>query len=268
MSFLRVSIVAANSDKGVLKKAVETVKNTKIDLAVTIVDNGLDDDLKRLSAEWGCEYLRPHKNIGFGAAHNIAIRKYANTTPYFLVMNPDVEVLPGCIESLVELMEQNKNVVLATPKVLNPDGSLQKVHKRLPSFHILMGRRFYPHLLRRYFSNDLAQYELQDCDLDRPYFIPNVSGCFMFFRGKSLYDIGGFDERYFMYQEDVDISRRINNEGSIVYWPRAKITHLWARGSHKSLKLTVMNIVSVLRYFKKWGLNNSCEVREYNEHYS
>jgi GT2 family glycosyltransferase len=262
-SVVNVSIVVYFPNLSVLGDAIASAKESKLTNNVIIVDNGLEDRIKSFSQEMGCEYIRPTKNLGFGSAHNLALRKYGAGSKYFLILNPDVKIHHGCIESLVALMDSRPDVVLSAPKVLNPDGTLQRVHKRLPSFMILFGRRFLPGGLRKLWAQELDLYELQDCDLDKPYYLPSISGCFMFFRSKSLLELGGFDERFFMYIEDVDLSRRASMKGSVVYWPQAVITHLWARGSHRNWRLTLMHITSVLKYFLKWGFSSKSDVRPF-----
>ncbi len=83
--------------------------------------------------------------------------------------------------------------------------------------------------------------------------LPVVSGCFMFCRSKALKEVNGFDDRFFMYFEDVDLSRRIGENYKNLYLPGVKITHGFNKASYKSLKLMKAHIASAVKYFNKWG---------------
>ena len=77
----------------------------------------------------------------------------------------------------------------------------------------------------------------------------------MIIRTSIFFDIGGFDERYFLYLEDADITRTISMKARCLYFPFVSVTHSWGRGNYKSLQLMVVNIVSAWKYFKKWGIS-------------
>ena len=96
-------------------------------------------------------------------------------------------------------------------------------------------------------------YEMRNTEYNKEFVIPYATGAFMFFRGSILKRLGGFDENIFMYLEDADITRRLNKISKCVFYPYDKVVHLWAKGSHKSLKLTLINIKSAVYYFNKWG---------------
>ena len=89
---------------------------------------------------------------------------------------------------------------------------------------------------------------------DEPFEITNATGCFMFFRTAAFMDLGGFDERFFMYLEDCDIARRAAEKYKVLHYPMANVYHLWERGSKKSKKLLLIHMKSILLYFLKWGI--------------
>ncbi len=229
------------------------------------MDNGLEDRVQVFCIQLNVEYIRAESNLGYGSAHNLAIQKYQDLAKYHLVLNPDVIIHNNCLEELITLMDKDPSIALSTAKVLNTDGSIQRVHKRLPSIKILLGRRFFYKAFYKIWKSDFDNYELYDQDLNQALQIPSVSGCFMFFRTSSLKSFGGFDERYFMYLEDIDITRKATSTGKVVYWPKAEITHDWARGSHKNWKLMKMHITSVIKYFFKWGISQGPknDIRKY-----
>jgi len=195
------------------------------------------------------------KNVGYGTAHNWAIRNSVKSK-YHLVMNPDVIVHPGALEKLVGYMEQNNEVGLISPKILNEDGSIQYLNKRLPTVFDLFARRFLPSFAQKinFIRKRMNYYIMLDKSYDDIQEVPYITGCFMLFRKAVLDKVGGFDENFFMYLEEADITRRINNAGyKSIYYPYASVTHKWARGSHNSIRLTYVTIKSAFYYFNKWG---------------
>lgn len=262
------SLVTFNNDLKVLKTTIESFLDTSLRVKLVIVDNSSNKAIKSLASELEVDYIEPGGNIGFGKAHNIAINKFASQSKYFLILNPDVELNQTTLSKLNDFLDTNSNVVLTSSKVLNPDGSLQRVHKRLPSFQVIFARRFLPSFLKNFLKKELGRYIISEHNFENPLKVPSVSGCFMLFRSNHLINIRGFDERFFMYFEDIDISRRSCHYGDVVIYPESTIKHLWAKGSYKSLKLTFINISSALKYFVKWMFKSRShkryEVKEYH----
>lgn len=232
-----------------VSKSFHAVNLTK---KLIFVDNSQAPYIETFAQDHSIDYIKMPYNKGFGAAHNEAIFQYAKECRYFLVLNPDVIIPEGAIEGLCAFMDENPTVVLSSPLIRNPDGSIQYVHKRLPSFSILFTRRFLPKFLKSLFQQKLDLYELRDQKFVEPLSIPNISGCFMLFRSEALLKLNGFDERFFMYLEDIDISRRATELGDVVLFPNVSIIHEWARGSYHSFKLMRINIESTFKYFIKW----------------
>ena len=83
--------------------------------------------------------------------------------------------------------------------------------------------------------------------------VPYLSGCFMFFRLSALQDVGLMDEHFFMYAEDIDITRRIHEKYKTIYYPKVSITHLFNRADRRSMKLLCIHIVNIIKYFNEWG---------------
>ena len=83
---------------------------------------------------------------------------------------------------------------------------------------------------------------------------PYLSGCCMVIRTSSFISIGGFDERYFLYLEDADITRSLSGVGRCLHFPRVSVVHSWGRGNYKSFRLLFVNLISSFKYFLKWGL--------------
>ncbi len=194
-----------------------------------------------------CDYIFGHGNIGYGRGHNIAIDKSLETdADYHLVMNSDLQFEPTLLETLAEFMDANKDVAYVMPKVLNVDGTDQKLAKRLPTPWDLMHRRL--------FNSDRGSLKLSD---DRIWNVPCLSGCFMFLRSDALRELKAddgyvFDPRYFLYLEDFDLSRRLYMRYRTIYYPALTITHYHRRESYKSLRIGLIHTLSMIKYFWKW----------------
>ena len=215
---------------------------------VILVDNGGCDWADHL-AHAKISYIKSDRNGGFGYGHNLATRKYAHLSDYFLICNPDIDFDPDELEKLLEVA-QSSSAGLFSPKIIYPDGTDQYGQRLLPTPLNLFARRFLP----QYFSNKLDdRYLLKNLVIDKPSLIPNVSGSFMLFRSKCLLALSGFDERYFMYMEDIDLSRRCAVEFGVLYVPSAYIIHEHQQASYKNKVLLKAHIISAIKYFNKWG---------------
>ena len=154
------------------------------------------------------------------------------------------------LESLYSYMEENENVGLVMPKVLYPNGELQRTCKLLPSPFDLIFRRFLPSAL---IKKRTEYFEMHSMGYDKEIEVPYLSGSFMFLRTNALKKVGLFDERFFMYPEDIDLTRRIYKEYKTMYYPKVSIVHAHAKGSYKSLRLLYIHVINMIRYFNKWG---------------
>jgi GT2 family glycosyltransferase len=246
------SIVTYKSSPTELEQAIRSFVNTGLRVKMFVIDNSPTEALGPLCRGLGAEYLYTGKNYGFGAGHNIALRK-TSTAKYHLALNPDVRFEPKTLEELVEFLELNESVGLVMPRVFYPDGSPQKLCKRLPDPFDMLARRTFPRVLKRLYHSRMALFELSNINTNMVLSVPHLSGCFMLMRKKALMECGFFDERFFLYFEDVDLTRRIHERYETVYYPHVKITHRHDKGSYKSLQLLFCGIRSAVRYFNKWG---------------
>lgn len=207
-------------------------------------------------------YLFMSENLGYGKAHNVALRESAYyRTEFHLVMNSDIQVKAEDIDAMHDWMLSQPQVGQLMPKVLNPDGTQQYLAKRLPAPIDVFGRRFLPAWLM---ARRNRRYELRDLDLNRPVNAPYLSGCFMFLRTKAAVEAGLFDERYFMYPEDMDLTRTIHRNYLTLYYPRWSVTHAHARSSYKDRHMLRIHIQNMCRYFNKWGWLFDSERRRFN----
>lgn len=207
-------------------------------------------------------YMHMPENLGYGKAHNVALRESAyHQTELHLVMNSDIRVQAEDIDAMHDWMVCNPQVGQLMPRVLHPDGTQQFLAKRLPTPLDVFGRRFLPSWLM---ARRNRRYELRDMDLTRPVNAPYLSGCFMMLRTTAAVDAGLFDERFFMYPEDIDLTRRIHRNYLTLYYPEWTIVHAHARDSYKNKHMLRIHIQNMCRYFNKWGWLFDAERRRFN----
>ncbi len=219
-----------------------------------VVDNGSSDETRDAVREMGGIYVRPGKNLGFGRGHNLALKQLAGVdAPYHLILNSDIMFDLDALDKLADVMESHPDVGLVMPKVLYPDGSHQYLCKLLPAPIDLVLRRFLPGPWKRLAQRRIAWFELRMLDYDAPAYVPSLSGCFMFTRRSVLEVVGGFDERFFLYMEDVDLCRRMLGISRLLYWPGVTVEHVHQMGSYRSRKLLFLHVRSAIQYFNKWG---------------
>ena len=250
---LTATIVTFNSDFNKLAKTVETFNKCTLSKDLIIHDNSSDPDYREKLNNLHITKVLDGPNKGFGYGHNRAFEQCVESK-YHLILNPDVEIPEGTLEKMIQFMELNPDVGLTSPKILNPDGSIQMLNKRDPSFFNLFARRFLPKSLQDWMpvKKRMDFYIMKDKGYESNYEVPYLSGCFMLFRTEIFKKLQGFDEKFFMYLEDADITRRSRLVCKCMYFSETSIIHHWERGSYNSWKLTWISIKSSFYYFWKW----------------
>ncbi len=253
MTQINASIVLYHNKKEQLVKAINSFLNTDLKVKLYLVDNSSNDELKELSKiDSKIEYIFNNANLGYGAGHNIAMRKsIADGVAYHLVLNPDIYFESGTLEDLFDYMENYQDVGNIIPQVRYPDGEIQHLCKLLPTPTDLILRRFIPS--RSWKEKRNEQYELRWTGYDKVMNVPSLSGCFMFLRVATLENVGLFDENIFMYLEDTDLNRRIHSKYKTIFYPKVEIVHEYAKESYVNKKLLMFHIKSAIYYFSKWG---------------
>lgn len=220
MQKLTISIVNYNAGEYLLKclASIEKVKN-EAEIEVFVADNAsTDGSIEKAKKEFPkVNFVDTGGNLGFGKAHNIVLKKLE--TEYVLILNPDTEIEKEVLKKTLDYMEENKDVGMLTCEVVLPDGKVDlTAHRGLPT----------PWASFLYFvlKND-SLYHLSKKNMNEPHEVDAISGSFMLTRKSVLDTVGLFDEDYFMYAEDIDISYRIKQAGyKVIYFPLAKILHI------------------------------------------
>jgi GT2 family glycosyltransferase len=227
---------------------------TDVGYAVVVNDHQPGEAVEQLAARADC-FLTNSDNLGYGRAVNRLFRCLDPLPDYLGVLNTDLTWKPGTFSTLLTWLQQHPEVSLAVPQILDAHGAPQKLCKRHPTVLGLFSRRFLPDAfkpqwLRRYDR----WYVMADQDDQQVFDVPYLSGCCMLIKREAFEKISGFDERYFLYLEDADITRSLAQHGRCVHLPVASVVHGWGRGNYRKLGLMLVNIVSAWRYFRKWGL--------------
>jgi GT2 family glycosyltransferase len=254
VSAIAISVVGYNNRKeleALLPSLIRAAE--RADAEITIVDNRSTDGTAEMLREikHPIRVIRNPDRAGYGENHNLALE--GTTAEYFVIMNPDMIVEEDVFVRLRDFMDAHPEAGIVTPKIVNEDGSVQGLNKRLPTVWDLFLRRL-PSVIRKRFKRRLDFYEMRDVGYDAICDVPFVSGAFMFCRTEVLQRLGGFDRRYFLYFEDVDLSRRVARTHRTMYYPGTTVVHLWQRSAHKDLRFTWYFIVSGARYFLRWGI--------------
>lgn len=258
---LTASIVLYKTDGDELRRCVTCLRDGGVE-RIMAIDNSPDTSLRALCEELGIEYVSPGRNLGYGAAHNIALRHAIDAdTTYHLVINTDVWFAPDTLPTIVAHMDGHPDIVQLIPSTVFPDGRRQDVVRLLPTPFDLIVRRFLPSWA---FSRSRERYLLHMWDQSTELNVAYHQGSFMFLRVSALREVGLFDERFFMYPEDIDLTRRMHRVGRTVFYPGATIVHAHRAASHRPGRMMWIHLTNMARYFNKWGWLRDGERRTIN----
>ncbi len=250
---ISVVIVAWNA-KHYLELCLESLAKSppRRSMEVLVVDNASSDDtVEMIEAKFPWVMLiKSSENLGFAKGNNVAIRQCQGR--YIALVNPDVIVFPGCLDSLAEFLDENPKVGDVGPRVFNPDMTMQSTCRRFPTLwnnfcsamrleSLFKGNRFFAGEHMFYFAHD------------RTLAVDVIVGCFSMIRREAFDEIGLLDEDLFMYGDDVDWCRRAWNLGwQVVFYPAARAIH--DRGKTTApfpVHFAVAQQRSVLQYWTK-----------------
>lgn len=245
-----VSIVLYNNKFDEVKALVSSLRGNPTVKRIFLIDNSEIRNDNYLGLD--VTYVFNDINLGYGRGHNIALRQtlYDKMSPIHIVMNADVHLEPEIIDNIVAYMCQHTDVAMLMPKVYYPNNKIQYLCRLLPTPIDLFGRRFLP---KRFMRRRVERLEMRHTDYNKIIEVPHISGCFMTIRTEVLEKSGLFDESFFLYLEDVDLTRRISRWGKTIFYSKVHIVHKHNRGSYNSFKLLIRHITSAYKYFRKWG---------------
>jgi len=229
MTKIKVSVIIVSyNTKKILENCISSVFSageSSIEMEVIVVDNASTDDSIHMVREKfpSVKLIVNRENLGFASAVNQGLRK--SEGKYKLMLNSDTTLLGNAIKTMLEFLQQNPSVGAVRPKVLAPDGKLQR-----------QGSGFW-----RFLKNPNTVHKLKW-----------ISGCCMMARYEAIRDTGLFDEKFFFYNEDVDYSRRMKRRGwELYYFPGARAIHLCGASSRNLDKLLVEQYRGKYYYYQK-----------------
>lgn len=236
-----------------LRDCLRSIERGRGDLAVEVivVDSASQDgSVDMVATEFPWVTLLPQtENVGFPRGNNIALAQARGD--YLLLLNPDTVVLDDALAEMVAYLRAHPDVGAVGPQLLNPDGSVQSSRRRFPTlatgfFESTWLEGLAPAVLRRYYALDLPDDATAEVEW-------LTGACIMVPR--AVYErVGGLDEAYFMYSEELDWCRRIVAAGwRVVYHPAARVVHHVGKSSEQAVTARHINFQRAkLRYFRKY----------------
>jgi N-acetylglucosaminyl-diphospho-decaprenol L-rhamnosyltransferase len=218
-------VIVAYRSRELLRGCLESLQAhpPSCPMKVIVVDNASGDGtVEMVKADHpGVDLIASPTNLGFAAATNLGARR--GTAPYLLALNPDTAVTPGALDTMLGVLESHSEAGIAGPRLIRPDGSFDHAAKRFfPTPLSALGH--FTGVGRRASSGRLAAYRAPEVDAGR---VDAVNGAFMLIRRSAFDRVGGFDEGYWMYMEDLDLSYRLAQAGWLSWYePSATVLHV------------------------------------------
>ena len=188
------------------------------------------------------------ENGGFGTGHNTVLSLLHSRVHF--ILNPDIQLTADTLSDLADWMAAHPDAVMARPGLRFPDGRSQSLPLRRCALRPMVYRQL-PFL--KFLEKYNRAYLMEGEDLSAPVEIEFCTGSFSAVRTAEFKAVGGFDEHYFMYVEDADLTQKMRTKGKAYLVPQYTAIHAWHRAAHRSLKPFLWQLRSLLRYFSKWG---------------
>jgi GT2 family glycosyltransferase len=269
---LSASIVTFRSDVRLFRALSESLigalerarRDWRIDADLIVVINDTrDEDIATIESAVeeiraiAPEYIRlrivkGHGNIGYGAGQNLAIETVSSD--YHLILNPDVFLEKDALQESLSYLDEHAEVAMLVPQGFDAQNEYARLSKRHPSLLVLLLRALAVRSSDGVLGRRVGRYTYSgELPCDAPKSITLASGCFMLCRTEILKKVNGFDERYFLYFEDYDLSLRVKNYGAIVELPQARITHYGGHTARRDLRRVAHFLRSGVRFFNRYG---------------
>jgi len=219
---------------------------------IIVVDNASKDGTPEAIAEQfpNVILIRNQDNLGFAKANNIGIARSSGR--YVCLLNSDVVVPVGCMEKMVDYLEKHPDIGLLGPRMISPDGSIGQSVMRLPTVWNTICSALGLHLLFPS-SKMLGGFLMEDYAYDSVDDVEVLTGWFWMLPRTALENVGGLDEQFFMYGEDIDWSHRFLKAGwRVVFYPHAEALHYGAASSAEApTRFYIEMHRANLQYFRK-----------------
>lgn len=265
---MKVSIITVNyNHKYFPKLQVEAIEKSEFregsDLSYEIiyVDNASSDPisvgfLEQAQRDGRLKLIRSPKNLGFAGGNNLGVTH--SSGDYVFILNPDTAVYPDTLEKMVDYFQEHHDIGILGPQLIYSDGTIQESCRRdMGIFDLVLKRTWLGKL--PFFRERVTRYLMSDFDHSRTQDVELITGAAMMLPRKIFDEIGGFDERYFLFMEDFDLCKSVRKAGyRVVYFPEAKVEHYHKRlsgGNFFSMLLKRvfwLHVQSAITYFWKW----------------
>lgn len=244
---LNISVVTFATPRFEVERLIRLAINSDLVNRLFIIENS-KKPISDYENHAKIKYIHRPDNPGYGTGHNIGLNSSIKTNiPYHLVVNADVELKEDVLEALMEFMHSSLSVGLVSPMIINPDGSNQELSKLIPRPIDMLARML---KLQVYGARDIV---IKTPENQNYVSAPFLSGCFMLLRVDVLKEVGCFDERFFMYGEDIDFSRRIYANHDCVMINELRLIHKYGGASKRSTRMFFVHLINMIKYFNKWG---------------
>lgn len=253
MNHVSVCIVTYNSETTIRRTllTLQLFETDDMTYSHFLVDNESTDRTLNLVSPykpWVHVIQSEHGNIGFGSAHNLVIPLL--DSDIHIIINPDITLLDNqSIPRLVQYLNDHPDVGMVVPRIIDEQNHLQYLCRRELTFVDLALR----YISGRLFQKRKDFHVMKDMNYHASFDVEFASGCMMVIRTDLFRQLGGFDESFFLYAEDADLTKRVNQVSRTVYVPDAVVCHAWERASYKHPKMALVHMKSLWRYFRKWG---------------
>lgn len=250
---LTITVVAFNN-YDLVEEAIKSIENktdAKIKKKIFVVDNSDSEYKKNRSFHilWKDVILIDSGgNIGFSKANNLVLKNL--NSEYHAIVNPDIFLFEDTFSKIINFLNENLDVGMVIPKIIDKNGNLQSDYRR----ELTIFDMFVHSFGERVFKKRYKYHTMQDKNFNSVFQVPFGQGSFLVIRTKIFNILNGFDERFFLYMEDADLCKRVNDISKLVYYPYTFVEHKWEKKSHKNLKLFLIHLTSCYNFFKKWGL--------------
>lgn len=252
---ISICIVAYNNYDDIKNAIISIEKNTHISKIIYIVDNGSKFSSNEsiisfknfISVYNNIYYIDSGTNVGFGGGHNKVINLL--DSKYHAIVNPDILLYEDALATIVDFMDKHQDIGMVIPRITDEQGNILKVYRKELTVFDMFIRMF----CKNMFKKRQLKHTLQDNDYTKPFQVPFGQGSFLVIRTELFKELHGFDEGYFMYLEDADLCKRVNQISKLFFLPTATVVHKWEKGSHKNIKLFKYHLDSMKYYFNKWG---------------
>ena len=250
---LSIIIVSWNVCKDVIECIDSIYNNPPVSpYEIILVDNASSDETAfQVRSNFPKVVVICNKqNFGFAAANNKGIQEAKGD--YILLLNPDTLILPESLNKLVAFMQESTDVGLCGPKIFNPDMTIQQSVRNFPNFPGM----FYRFTFLKYlglFRQKAQNWKLDGFDYSKQQEVEQLMGAAIIAKTSIIKEYGGFDERFFMYYEEVDLCYRVKHNGMrIVYFPGSQIIHLGGQSAKQiPAKVKYMMLRSLVLFMKK-----------------